>query len=145
MQPISKILATTVAAFTLFVASPQLSTSPATAATAAQQAKMKVMNRLTGRTFEYEVAGHKVRTEFLAEDKMRWTHLEAPVGQDGRTGEESVDRRDVHYGIVLLSWTEKNGTSVFDVLDLQTMTIHANAILANGKRIFTKVSIREVK
>ena len=117
----------------------------AQAATEAQAAKMKAMNTLAGRKFDYEVAGYKIRVEFLAEDKLRWTYLAAPDGQKGKTAEETLDRRDIHYGIVLLAWTEKDGTNVIDVLDLQTMTMHANGVIPGGKRFFTKAALTEVK
>ncbi|MCP4328379.1 MAG: hypothetical protein GY791_08085 [Alphaproteobacteria bacterium] len=128
----------------LAVSAPAL-LSPVHAVTEAQQAKMKAMNALDGRTFDYEVAGYRIRVEFLAEDKLRWTYLEAPDGQQGKTAEEALDRRDIHYGIVLLSWTEDDGTSVIDIFDLQTMTLHANAVLLDGQRLFTKAAMTEVK
>ncbi len=71
----------------LAVSAPAL-LSPVHAVTEAQQAKMKAMNALDGRTFDYEVAGYRIRVEFLAEDKLRWTYLEAPDGQQGKTAEE---------------------------------------------------------
>ena len=138
-------LAATLLAFGMLIAAPQFSSAPAYAATEAQQAKMKAMNTLTGRKFDYEVAGYKIRAEFLAEDKLRWTYLEAPDGQKGKTADESLDRTDVHYGVILLAWTEKDGTNVVDILDLQTMTMHANAVMPDGKRFFTKTAVTEVK
>ena len=120
-------------------------TTPAFAGDTAQNAKMKRMNKLTGRTFDYQIADYKIRAEFLAEDQLRWTYLAAPGDLKGKTADEKLDRRDVHYGIILLSWTEKDGTNVVDVLDLQTMTMHANAVLADGKRFFTKAALTEVK
>ena len=119
--------------------------TPALAASAEKDAKMQRMNKLTGRTFDYQIADYKIRATFLAEDQLRWTYLAAPEGQKGKTADEKLDRRDIHYGIVLLSWTEKDGTNVVDVLDLQTMTMHANAVLPDGKRFFTKAAVTEVK
>ena len=115
------------------------------AGTQAKDAKMKAMNTMAGRTFDYQVANYKIRAEFLAEDKLRWTYLDAPDGQKGKTAEEKLDRQDVHYGIILFAWTEKDGTNVVDVFDLQTMTLHANAVMPNGKRFFTKATLSEVK
>jgi len=138
-------LTASLAAIGWLATAPVVHTPPAHAMTDAQKSKMSAMNTLTGRSFDYEVAGYKIRVEFLAEDKLRWTYIEAPDGQAGKTADESVDRRDIHYGIVLLAWTEKDGTNVVDILDLQTMSMHANAVLPNGKRFFTKTAVTEVK
>lgn len=142
-------VATVVAALGLLLAAPALLPGPAQAGSGTQlakvDAKMKAMNTLTGRTFRYAVAGYTIKVEFLAEDRLRWTYLEAPKGEKGKTEEEKLDRRDIHYGIILLSWTEKSGASVIDVFDLQTMTLHANFVMPDGKRFFTKAAMTEIK
>jgi len=143
--PKSNILRASAIALSMMAVTPVISVSAAHADTKVQEAKMKASNTLSGRTFDYQIADYKIRVEFLAEDKLRWTYLEAPDGQKGKTAEETLDRRDIHYGIILLSWTEKDGTNVVDVLDLQTMTMHANAVMPNGKRFFTKAAVTEVK
>ncbi len=124
---------------------PPTNPPPAQAGTEINTQKMKSMNTITGRTFDYQVADYKIRTEFLTEDKLRWTYLEAPDGQKGKTAEEKLDRRDIHYGIILFAWTETDGTNVVDIFDLQTMTLHANAVMPNGKRFFTETALSEVK
>ena len=130
----------------LLITSTPAVSPPVQAATQAQDAKMKTTNKLAGRTFVYEIAGYKIRTEFLAEDRLRWTYLEAPeTSEKGKTAEEKLDRRDIHYGIILLSWTEATGANVIDVFDLQTMTLHANFVMPDGKRFFTKAAITEIK
>ena len=144
-MPKLTILRSSFIAFSLLAVSPMMSAPAVQADTKTQEAKMKASNTLSGRTFDYQIADYKIRAEFLAEDKLRWTYLDAPDGQKGKTSEETLDRRDIHYGIILLSWTEKDGTNVVDVLDLQTMTMHANAVLPNGKRFFTKTAVTEVK
>jgi len=128
----------------LLAASPVLS-PPAEAATDVREAKMKAMNALTGRKFDYAVSVYKIRVEFLAEDRLRWTYLAAPDGEVGKVAEQSVDRRDIHYGIILLAWTEDDGTNVVDILDLQTMSLHANAVFPDGNRIFTEAAVTEVE
>lgn len=115
------------------------------AASDKEQTALTASNPLTGRRFEYEVAGRLIRTEFLSENRLRWTYLKAPNGLTGKSAVEQVDRRDIHFGIVLLSWTETNGTSVVDVFDLRSMRLHANAVRANGERIFTQARLKEVK
>ncbi|MEH6526806.1 MAG: MoaF N-terminal domain-containing protein [Sneathiella sp.] len=120
-------------------------TTPAFAGDETQGAQIKRMNKLTGRTFDYQIEDYKIRAEFLAEDRLRWTYLSAPGDLKGKTADEKLDRRDIHSGIILLSWTEKDGTNVVDVLDLQTMTMHANAVFANGVRFFTKAMVTEFK
>ncbi len=132
-------------AFGLLAVTAPLPVQLAQAASQTQEAKMKTSNALTGRTFVYEVAGYKIKAEFTAEDRLRWTYLEAPDGQQGKTAEEKLDRRDVHYGIVLLAWTEADGANVVDIFDLQTMTLHANFVMPDGKRYFTKTSMTELK
>ena len=144
-MPKLNILRASFIALSMMAAAPMMSVPAVQADTKLQDAKMKASNTLSGRTFDYQIADYKIRAEFLAEDKLRWTYLEAPDGQKGKTAEETLDRRDIHYGIILLSWTEQDGTNVVDVLDLQTMTMHANAVLPNGKRFFTKAAVTEVK
>jgi hypothetical protein len=118
---------------------------PSSTFAATERSKVNAMNKLSGRTFDYDVAGYSIRMNFLTEDRLRWTYLKAPDGQQGKTAEEDVDRRDIHHGIVLLSWTEEDGTSVVDIFDLQTMTLHANGVLPDGQRFFTQTKIVEVK
>jgi len=142
----SKIgLATTAAFASAALLLPLQVTTPAFAGDDTQSAKIKCMNMLTGRTFDYQIGDYKIRAKFLAEDRIRWTYLAAPGDLKGKTADEKLDRRDIHSGIILLSWTEKDGTNVVDVLDLQTMTMHANAVLATGERFFTKAKVTEIK
>jgi hypothetical protein len=89
---------------------------------------------LAGRAFVYEVAGYRILMEFLAEDRLRWEYLAAPDGQAGKSATETFDRRDLRPGLVLVSWSEADGTDVFDVFDIERMELHASFVWPDGTR-----------
>ncbi|MFT7576510.1 MAG: hypothetical protein ACI9XZ_002900 [Alphaproteobacteria bacterium] len=107
-------------------------------------AKIASSTSTTGRSFEYKVAGYHIRIKFEGGDRIRWTRLAAPDGTTGQSEEQKIDRTDLHPGIFLMAWTEKDGSHVFDVVDLQQMKLYANFVFANGKRGQAEAILTEV-
>lgn len=98
---------------------------------------MTIKTTLINRVFVYQVAGYRICLSFLAEDRLRWTYLEAPNGETGKTAEEKFDRRDLRSELVMASWTEKSGANVTDVFDFSKGMLHASFVMPNGKRFMS--------
>lgn len=104
-----------------------------------------MLTTLTGKVVEYEIAGYHLRVEFQAEDKLRWEYLAAPNGLTGKSAVESVDRRDIRPGVVLMAWTEADGSNVVDVFDFDEKVLHANFVMPDGQRFQSAAELKIVK
>ncbi|GAA3936394.1 MoaF-related domain-containing protein [Litoribacillus peritrichatus] len=84
---------------------------------------------------KYSVSGYEIQMEFLPENKLRWTYLNAPNKNEiGKTALETTDRTDLRTGLILFAWTETKGTHVIDIFDFNDNKVYANFILPNGER-----------
>lgn len=101
--------------------------------------------RMTGKVVEYEIAGYHLRVEFQAEDRLRWEYLSAPNDLTGKSAVETVDRRDIRPGVVLMAWTEADGSNVIDIFDLEKQVLHANFVTPDGERFFSIAELTVVK
>ncbi len=106
--------------------------------------KTSVFTQMTGRTFEYSVSGFHIRLHFDSESSIAWERLEAPDGSAGLKGTQTIDRQDLHPGIFVMAWTEKDGSHVIDVVDTQRMELFANFVTADGKRFQTSSTMHEL-
>ncbi len=98
---------------------------------------------LSGRAFEYQVAGYHICLAFTGEDTLRWVYLAAPGEEAGKTADERFDRRDLRADIVMLAWTEASGANITDVFDFGEMALHASFITPDGKRFLSDANITE--
>lgn len=107
----------------------------AAAALGARTASASAPTLLAGRRLVYEVAGYRIRMEFVDETRLRWTYLAAPSTEETRkTALETVDRVDLRPGLVLMAWTEASGAHVVDVFDFDNQRLVANFVMPDGKR-----------
>lgn len=91
--------------------------------------------QLAGRRITYEVAGYRIRMEFVGESGLRWTYLAAPTPAEvGKSDLEQCDRIDLRPELVLMAWSEKSGAHVVDVFDFQNARVYANFVMPDGKR-----------
>ncbi len=100
---------------------------------------------LSGRAFEYHVAGYHICVTFTGEDSLKWLYLAAPNDDAGKTATEKFDRRDLRADVVMLAWTEADGSNVTDVFDLGEMALHASFVTPDGKRFFSDANLTERK
>jgi hypothetical protein len=100
---------------------------------------------IAGRRIVYDVAGYRIRMEFLGETQLRWTYLAAPTPADvGKTATETCDRMDLRSELVLMAWTEADKTHVFDVFDFVDNKVFGNFVWPDGKRAKAEASfVRE--
>lgn len=100
---------------------------------------------IAGRKIVYEVAGYRIRMEFISETQVRWTYLAAPTpGETGKTSTEACDRMDLRPDLILMAWTESDKTHVFDVFDFSNNIVFGNFVWPDGKRSKSQTSfIRE--
>lgn len=104
-------------------------------AAAAPAAQAQLATIIAGRRIVYEVAGYRIRMEFLSEVQLRWTYLTAPTSAEvNKTATESCDRMDLRPDLVLMAWTESDKTHVFDVFDFANNKVFGNFVWPNGKR-----------
>ncbi len=114
---------------------------PAVAADTSKTQKVK----LSGRAFDYHVAGYHICVTFTAEDSLKWLYLAAPNDDAGKSATEKFDRRDMRADVVMLAWTEADGSNVTDVFDLGEMALHASFVTPDGKRFFSDADLTERK
>jgi hypothetical protein len=98
---------------------------------------------LTGRVFEYHVAGYHICVTFTGEDSLKWVYLAAPNDEAGKSATEKFDRRDIRPDVIMLAWTEESGANVTDVFDLNEMALHASFVTPNGKRFMSDAGLTE--
>ncbi len=46
--------------------------------------EVAAINNVTGQSFEYAVSGYRIRLDFIAANRIRWTRVEAPDLVGGR-------------------------------------------------------------
>lgn len=101
----------------------------------APAAQAQSATTIAGRRIVYEVAGYRIRMEFLSEAQLRWTYLAAPTPAEvNKTATESCDRMDLRPDLVLMAWTESDKTHVFDVFDFANNKVFGNFVWSDGKR-----------
>lgn len=100
---------------------------------------------LSGRAFDYHVAGYHICVTFTAEDSLKWTYLAAPNGDAGKSATEKFDRRDIRGDVIMLAWTEADGSNVTDIIDLGEMALHASFVAPDGKRFLSDATLTERK
>jgi len=109
----------------------------------ASKAAYKV--KLAGRTFRYAVGPYRIQVRFETETRLRWTYLAAPNNQAGKSAPQTFDRADLRPDVLMLAWTEANGTQVTDIYDLRAMRLYVSALRSGKQRIFLQAKMTEVK
>ena len=100
-------------------------------------------NEMKGRSFDYQVADYHIQITFEEETQLRWEYLAAPDGLTGKTATETIERSDVRPDVILMRWTEEDGTQVIDVLDLGAMIMYANGVGPDGQRFMAEAELTE--
>ena len=100
---------------------------------------------LKGSVFDYQVADYHIQITFEEETQLRWEYLAAPDGLTGKTATETIERSDVRPDVILMRWTEEDGTQVIDVLDLGAMIMYANGVGPDGQRFMAEAELTETE
>ncbi len=97
----------------------------------------------SSKTVQYSVSGYTIQTEFLSNEQLRWTYLQAPTNEEvGKTAIEKTDTVQIRDDVVLVAWTEKSGAQVVDVFDFSRQKVIANFIMPDGKRYQSVVKFK---
>lgn len=80
------------------------------------------MTTLTGKTFQYDYGAAVYKIHFTSEDALHWHCLEGD--EQGREDDETYHVHALNADTFFISWIEKDGTGVSQVLNLQEMTVH---------------------
>ena len=102
-------------------------------------------NTMKGRSFDYQVADYHIQITFEEETQLRWEYLAAPDGLIGKTATEEIERSDVRPDVILMRWTEEDGTQVIDVLDLGAMIMYANGVGPDGQLFMAEAELTETE
>lgn len=105
--------------------------------------ELSAINDVTGKSFEYDVAEYRIRLDFLAVDRIRWTRIEAPDDSAGTSGEEEIVHIDLRPGVFIIAFTEAEG-NVVDTFDLQRKRLFVTYITNDGKRFHSETAIKDV-
>jgi hypothetical protein len=101
--------------------------------------------RLVGKILVLRYAsGLAVRATYASGTELRWEALSGPSA--GRTGREEIDAVEVAPDVYFVSWLEKDGTSVSNVLDLKAMRVKAFVTYDTGsgrQRLFDEGTVEE--
>jgi len=96
---------------------------------------------IAGCRIVYDVAGYRIRMEFLSETQLRWTYLAALTPADaGKSATEDCDRVDLRSELILMAWTEADKTHVFDVFDFANNRVFGNFVWPDGRWAKSEVS-----
>ena len=107
---------------------------PAQGVAPSKSPKPQAETKLTGKTFLCDWGPYRVRFEFLSETQLKWEYLKAPPKEVGVNEIVTLDRHDIRPNLVLMAWSQKDGTEVVDVLDLEKLEIHINFFDPGKKR-----------
>lgn len=80
------------------------------------------MNEITGKSFEYNYGTIVYRIKFKSADVLHWWCVEGD--EKGKEDEETYHLQQLNSDMFFISWIEKDGTGVSQVLNLNDMTIH---------------------
>jgi hypothetical protein len=95
--------------------------------------------------FRYE-SGLEVEGHYRSYTEMGWRALTGPA--KGSSGTETIHTAEVAANVFFISWLEKSGTSVSQVLDLNTSKVTAFVTFdtpQGRKSLFDKGTLTEIK
>lgn len=99
-----------------------------------------------GKRFLFRYAsGLEVTGHYRAADQMAWEALSGP--SKGSKGTEKIHAQEVAPNVFFISWLEKTGTTVSQVLDLNKMQVTAFVTFDSGngrQSMFDKGTLREL-
>lgn len=110
---------------------------------ASKTPKLPTETKLAGKAYLCDWEPYKVRFEFLSETQLKWTYLKAPPKEIGMNETVTLDRHDIRPNLVLMAWSQKDGTEVVDVLDLEKLEIHINFFDPGKKRTSVVLKITD--
>jgi hypothetical protein len=105
--------------------------------------KVSDYTQMTGKVYEYAVSGYRIKLTFTSETSIDWERLEAPDDTKGLKGSQKIDRQNIHPGIFVMAWSEDDGSSVIDIVDIQRLKLFANFVMPDGKRYQTQAALEE--
>jgi MoaF-like len=113
---------------------------------ASQQTQLHSMN-FVGRKFHFHYAsGLEVKGHYRTASELSWEVLSGP--EKGSSGAEKIYAQEVAPNVFFVSWLEKSGTSVSQVLDLNKLQVVAFVTFDAGsgrQSMFDKGTLTEVK
>ncbi|MEH6347350.1 MAG: hypothetical protein V7785_19800 [Bermanella sp.] len=97
-------------------------------------------------TVKYAVAGYEIQMEFLEDNQLRWTYLDAPTPPEvGMSAIENADITKLRRGLYLMTWSEASGAKVVDIFDFKKNKIYANFVSSSGERFKSEASLSLVE
>lgn len=96
---------------------------------------------LVGKTFDCAFGAFVPRLTVLSPTELR---VQATIGSTEIDEVVQSEQTAVRPGVVIMNWTERNGTFVVQVQDHQNMIVHNYARLADGQTFCAQGSIQSV-
>jgi phenolic acid decarboxylase len=96
-------------------------------------AKAQTKLNFIGKTLDYQIDDTHLNLEILSESKAKWTYVSAPNNETGKTEIENCTIKMIAKGIYLIYWTEKDGSNVIDIFNLNNNSALINYTLPNSK------------
>lgn len=109
------------------------------------QSKNQTNNKdFVGKTFDYTIENTHLNLHILSDKQAKWSYVSAPNNETGKTATENVTISKISKGIYQIYWTEKDGSNVVDIFNLNTYEVFVNFTLPDAKMYNYKVKFKAI-
>ncbi|CAI8718123.1 alpha/beta fold hydrolase [Chryseobacterium sp. IT-36CA2] len=105
-------------------------------------AKAQTNLNFIGKTFNYQIDNFHLNLEILSDKQAKWTYISAPNNETGKTAVENCKIEEISNGIYKIYWTEKDGSNVVDIFNLNTNEVFVAFTSPNNKLYNYKTSFK---
>lgn len=107
-------------------------------------AKAQTNLNFIGKTFDYQIDNFHLNLEIISDKQTKWTYVSAPNNETGKTAVENCNIEKISNGIYKIYWTEKDGSNVVDIFNLNTNEVFVAFTLPDNKLYNYKTSFKIV-
>ncbi len=86
-----------------------------------------------GKAYDYQIDNYHLYLEIISDKQAKWTYISAPNNETGKTAVENCTIKNISQGIYQIHWSEKDGSNVVDIFNLNTNEVFVNFTLPDNK------------
>jgi phenolic acid decarboxylase len=106
--------------------------------------KAQTNSKFIGKVFDYQIDNYHLNLEIVSRKQAKWIYISAPNNETGKTAIENCTIEEIANGIYKIFWTEKDGSNVVDVFNLNTNEVFVAFTLPDNKLYNYKTTFKIV-
>lgn len=101
-------------------------------------------NRLdfVGKTYDYTIEETHLNLTIISNTEAKWLYVSSPNNETGKTETEKATITKIAKGVYQITWTEKDGSNVIDIFNLNTNEVFVNFTLPDAKMYNLKANFK---